>query len=136
MNKMAEVAKLLGVELGEEFMVESPKGYITKSKLDNEGLWGYSKSTNEKHLCNIDLCKLITGEFKIKKKPWKAELNEGYFIPAPTMGGLYKLTKNVIWSSEDNEFYKRGLMCKTKEQAIKTAKAMIKVAREMQGFDE
>lgn len=135
MNKMAEVAKLLGVELEKEFIVKSPKGYNVISKLNNEGLWGYSQSTGEYRLCNIDLCKLITGEFEIKKKPWKAELNEGYFIPAPTMGGLYKLTKNVI-SSEDNEFYKRGLMCKTKEQAIKTAEAMIKVAREMQGFDE
>lgn len=135
MNKMAEVAKLLGVELGEEFVVKSPKGYNVISKLNNEGLWGYSQSTGEYRLCNIDLCKLITGEFEIKKKPWKAELNTPYYMPNPICVDKYSgVTNNG--SETDNEWYRLGLMCQTKRQAIKTAEAMIKVARKMQGFDE
>ena len=71
----------------------------------------------------------------LKKKPWEAELNEPYYLPNPIWTAKFgKVTNNG--SETYNKWYKKGLMCQTKRQAIDIAEAMIKVAREMQGFDD
>ena len=137
MNKMADVAKLLGVEMEKEFIAKYPKGkevicilhqryLLTNNVDDKEELWGANSSI---------LCDLITGNCEIYKLPWKAELNEEYYMPVPANPGRYQLMTNN-GSKQDDIWYKDGLMCKTKEQAIEIAEAMIKVAREMQGFDD
>ena len=62
-NKMAEVAKLLGVELEEEFRID---GYRCKYKLTNDGLmyWSYLDS---KWLISMFFKELLTGKLKIIK---------------------------------------------------------------------
>ena len=70
-NKMAEVAKLLGVELEEEFRIE---GCSYKYKLSKEGLSFWAVSSQEWILSSI-IGKLLTGESKIIKLP-KPILNE------------------------------------------------------------
>ena len=70
-NKMAEVAKLLGVELEEEFKIE---GYSYKYKLSKEGLSFWGVISQEWILSSI-IGKLLTGESKIIKLP-KPILNE------------------------------------------------------------
>ena len=70
-NKMKEVAKLLGVELGEEFRIE---GCSYKYKLSKEGLSFWAVSSQEWILSSI-IGKLLTGESKIIKLP-KPILNE------------------------------------------------------------
>lgn len=64
-NKMAEVAKLLGVELNEEFKID---GFRCKYKLTYDGLmyWSYLDS---KWLISSFLKELLTGESKIIKLP-------------------------------------------------------------------
>lgn len=64
-NKMKEVAKLLGVELEEEFKIE---GFRCKYKLTNDGLmyWSYLDS---KWLISNFFKELLTGELKIIKIP-------------------------------------------------------------------
>lgn len=64
-NKMKEVAKLLGLELEEEFEIES---FRCKYKLTNNGLmyWSYLDS---KWLFSTFFAELLTGELKIIKIP-------------------------------------------------------------------
>lgn len=64
-NKMKEVAKLLGVELEEEFKVY---GFRCKYKLTNDGLMYWSYLDN-KWLISTFLKELLTGELKIIKLP-------------------------------------------------------------------
>lgn len=64
-NKMVEVAKLLGVELEEEFKIE---GFCCKYKLTNDGLMYWSYLDN-KWLISTFLKELLTGELKIIKLP-------------------------------------------------------------------
>lgn len=68
---MKEVAKLLGVELEEEFRIE---GCSYKYKLSKEGLSFWGVSSQEWILSSI-IGKLLTGESKIIKLP-KPILNE------------------------------------------------------------
>ena len=70
-NVMSEVAKLLGVELEEEFRIE---GCSYKYKLAKEGLSFWAVSSQEWILSSI-IGKLLTGESKIIKLP-KPILNE------------------------------------------------------------
>lgn len=64
-NKMKEVAKLLGLELEEEFKAD---GFRCEYKLTNDGLmyWSYLDS---KWLISTFLKELLTGELKIIKLP-------------------------------------------------------------------
>ena len=75
-NKMAEVAKLLGVELEEEFKIE---GFRCKYKFTKDGLmyWPYLES---KWLISTFLQELLTGELKIIKltKPILDDVEKEY----------------------------------------------------------
>ena len=64
-NKMNEVAKLLGIELEEEFSID---GFRCKYKLTNDGLmyWSYLDS---KWLISGFLKELLTGQYEIIKLP-------------------------------------------------------------------
>lgn len=64
-NKMKEVAKLLGVKLEEEFIIE---GYRRKYKLSNNGLMFWSYTSQEWILSSI-IGELLTGDVEIVKLP-------------------------------------------------------------------
>ena len=64
-NKMKEVAKLLGVELDEEFIID---GYKLKYKLSNNGLMYWSNTLQHWALSDA-IGKLLSGKSKIIKLP-------------------------------------------------------------------
>lgn len=64
-NKMKEVAKLLGLELEEEFIID---GYDYKYKLSKEGL-RFCFGTNKDWIFSTIIGELLTGEGKIIKIP-------------------------------------------------------------------
>ena len=82
MNYMSEVAKMLGVELLEEFEIVFPNStcratawlnneglYIDKHNLANQDYWKLSALTN-----------LLNGKYIIKRKPWKPHTDETYYF--------------------------------------------------------
>lgn len=137
-SKMAEVAKLLGVELEEDFEIIGCRDRTFR--LTQHGLCQLAKDGHY-HSVDLDdsimntLDRLLSGILQIKKKPWKARDGETYYIPDISYVNDPVTTTNLI-SNADMICYDKGLMCKTKEQAIEIAEAMIKVAREMQGFED
>ena len=64
-NKMAEVAKLLGLELEEEFKID---GYSSKYKLSNNGLMLWSDNLQQ-WVLYIEFNGLLTGKAQIIKLP-------------------------------------------------------------------
>lgn len=139
MNKMAEFAKLLEKELDEEFIVKAEADDY-KCKLTNEGLLvriSNPSSPREWVNRNCYLYDLIAGKYEIKSLPWKAEETEQYYVP-----NIYDETKFTFpgavldLPTKPMNFYLRGLMCKTPEQAEELAQLLIKTAREFQGFDD
>ena len=62
-NKMKEVAKLLGVELEEEFKI---KGFINKHKLTNDGLM-YWSDTQQDWVLSSEIGELLNGLVEIVK---------------------------------------------------------------------
>lgn len=77
-NYMADIAKMLGVELEEEFKIAeddcvyrlTEDGLIHKNEYDN---WYYD---------NDVFLNLLDGTVEIIKLPWKPKLGEKYYIPS------------------------------------------------------
>lgn len=78
-NYMAEVAKTLGVELGEEFEIrEQPD---IKCKIYNGGLHVYPIKDGIYYISSPEctLYRLLAGVITIKRKPWKPQYDESYY---------------------------------------------------------
>jgi len=115
-NKMEEVAKILGKELEEEFEIE---GRIGKNKLTEKGL--LYKNLGDWRIDGVEtLTKLLTGKLKIEWTPktgewvWTIET----YLSTPS---LSKYEKN--WSGSELQ-HKRGLKFKSQEEAIEKMKEM------------
>lgn len=74
-NYMADVAKLLGVELDEEFKYE---GLLTFGKITERGFMRRNQGERFVNVYNSDLVTFLTGFNKIEKLPWKPKSGEEY----------------------------------------------------------
>lgn len=112
-NYMAEVAKMLGVKLGEEFQIIS-NGKATV-KLTEDGLEIVTilgkLIDNAEYIC---LTKLLTGRYEIKRKPLKLKKDDFYWNVR--LDGEPVLTR---WLDDIIDFnnYKLGNCYRTKEEA-------------------
>lgn len=78
MNYMKKVADMLGVALDEEFEIEGYGG--SKFKITEEGLYN-----NNGHRDVSLFHGILTGEIKIKRRPWKPKIREKYwYVYRPT----------------------------------------------------
>lgn len=116
MNHMAEVAKMLGVELGEVFEIleyPSKKFMITGygiEKLEG-GEWSRDVAVN-----SFIFEKLLTGKYTIKRKPWKPKNNEDYFL-VDTDGEIMKFCRFDSNDADHINYYKLGNCYSTREEA-------------------
>lgn len=126
-NCMAGVAKLLGVEVGEVFEVYvggecQGRCRFTKDRVEvsDNHCWYRTKAETLEWLLN--------GTATIVKLPWKPAMNDTYYYPTPNDKELWEHT---IWvdSKYDSIKLSRGLVFKTKEEAVEVAKRMLAVAK-------
>jgi len=109
MNKMKEVAEMLGVELGEEFYLK--KGYF-KYKLVQSGLLFKDGGW---YNASITLVELLSGEKEIEWKPKDGE--QCWFIYADIQEPQFETFSDTAY--HDNILLSRGLITKTYQEAIK-----------------
>ncbi len=132
-NYMAEVAALLGVELGEVFKISDGNyGGSLYYRLTKENGIKYSKDNiNWKRGMEMILIDLLLGDVMISKLPWKPQEKEKYYLPNISNVDLCDC---YCWDNDecDEEYYKRGIVCKTKEEAIALTKKMLAVAKEVE----
>ena len=120
---MAEVAKLLGVELEEVFRLEKYESYFRftrehfESSLDGNN-WSIAHS--------LTLLAVLNGTATIKRKP---EYNDKYYIPSIGNTSGYD---SFYWQRDnlDEKYYNLGIICKSKEEAIALRQKMLAVAKE------
>lgn len=128
-NKMMEVAKLLGVELEEEFeIMGAPVGCVYK--LSEKGVALYHKEENWWEVLPHMLTLLLSGECKIGGLlHWKPAMHDDYYFPLPSDKDLWG---GSIWTGSDNDIskLKRGLVFKTSKEAAEVAKKMLAVVKE------
>lgn len=124
-NLIPEIARMLGVELGEEFKVDRDDRTYW---LDLDGL--HSGECVAEDEDDAMLHDLLCGEVEIIKMPWKPDLYERYwtFMSSLEGGKLYVL--NYMWDNSviDVALHKVGWVFRTCEEA---QAALPKVAKEM-----
>mgnify|MGYP004459084691 CR=1 FL=1 len=129
-NHMEEVAKLLGVELEEDFRI---KGICADLlfRITEGGVCSHHPRSGYGELSKLMLTQLLTGDSEIIRLPWKPKMNEEYHIPC--IGYIESdMATKLRWRGNkwDNVYYQFGLVCKTREEAIAMAKKMIAVVQE------
>jgi hypothetical protein len=112
MNYMKKVANMLGVELGEEFYLK--KGNF-KYKLVQSGLLFKDGGW---YNASITLVELLSGEKEIEWKPKDGE--QCWFIYADIQEPQFETFSDTAY--HDNILLSRGLITKTKEDAINIMK--------------
>lgn len=78
MNLMPEIARILGVEMGEELYC-TETGANVKAKLTENGLEVYDGSTSDYHPNYPWTVWLLTGRAKVKKKSSEPQQGEVYY---------------------------------------------------------
>lgn len=125
-NHMEEVAKLLGVELEEEFRIEGTHvDYIYK--ISEKGLFLRCSGRDWWEEVPDTLVQMLAGMTrKIIKLPWKPQKGEKYYIPRIGAQPEYMYSVNH-WDNDDidKKYYSMGLVCKTKKEAIDMTKKML-----------
>ena len=106
-NHMAEVAKILGVGLGEKFEIKGSQGQFA---LLANGIYSFG----EEGFVPAYFAHLMSGVAEIKRKPWMPQHGEIYWR-ATVSGEVSK----VCWYGDicDLGLYKLGNCYRTKEEA-------------------
>lgn len=118
MNYMPEVAKLLGVELGEEFHIKEQPDI--KCTIYNDRLYVYPTQDKICTLpsCELTLSRLLNGHVTIKRKPWKPNEGDDFWI----VDADEVVCRYCNFNSQDADYvncYKIGNCYRTKEEAEK-----------------
>ena len=132
-NYMQQIADMLGVELGEVFYVswEGNSNGKQKFALSDDGLYQIAYVGNEEEfgaMSNRIFMRILTGEAKIIKRPWKPQAYESYF-KAQKWGDGEIHVDEVTWSGKGLSCnlidWKVGNCFRTKEEAEEKGKYII-----------
>lgn len=124
-NHMAGVAKLLGLELREEFRIEKCQGLF---RFTEDGLQRMIDSSTTWMLAeHFILGELLNGKETVIKFPWKPEVGEQYYVPYVDSTAMF-----ATWVWRDDELdldrLRRKLVFSTPDEAAALAKKMLKLA--------
>ena len=119
MNYMSEVAKMLGVELEEEFEIIFPKpsSCHATAKFTDNGVKIITTDVYDVYNFKTYVLKdLLIGSYGIKRKPWKPQEDELYFY-VDEDGLTWHKAWNEDYLSDCMNYYKLGNCYRTKEEA-------------------
>ena len=113
-NCMAAVAKLLGVELGEEFIIENADRKETVV-LGADGFHVIQPNNMLGPDHGKLLSKVLQGLYEVKKIPWEPKKDERYYIPSVSNQCVQK----YFWHEYTLDFAMKalGMIYRTKEEA-------------------
>lgn len=113
-NLMPDVAKLLGVELGEEFIIENKDRKETVVlAMDGFHVIQPNNVVGPDH--GKLLSKVLQGLYEVKKKPWEPKEGEQFYRP----NIMLKKVSNVLWSGSTLEYSLKalGMIYRSREEA-------------------
>lgn len=119
MNKMKDVAALLGIQLNEEFKVEY-KGYQDNKLfiLKEDGLYARNKDHPAIQLIDQQwLTDMITGHMKIIHPPFKPKYGEKYWTITSDLNDIFADVETWTNHAQDYKNYALGLCFRTQEDA-------------------
>lgn len=127
-NLIPEIAKMLGLELGEEFEIKGCKGVVYKF-VDDELIVNSTDDRGSSGItAHMTLVSLLKGEREIVKLPWKPKKGETYYT-FELLGGKW-VVHMLWWAGSPNGYalLDKGWLFRTREEA---EAALPKVAAEI-----
>lgn len=118
-NLIPEIARMLGVELGEEFKVKGDDELTYRFTSDGLKLTYNNNMEISGSAASAALIALLNGKDEIAKLPWKPNLNERYWTFMSTLEGRKLYVLNYMWDNSviDVAFHKVGWVYRTCEEA-------------------
>lgn len=124
-NYMKGVAKLLGLELREEFRIEKCQGLFRFTEdglqrvLDSSATWTFAEHSI--------LRELLNGKATVVKFPWKPAKMETYYVPC--VSEVCRCDR-FTWFDDSNDHFRlrHGLVFRTAAEAMVLTKKMLKLA--------
>lgn len=109
-NYMQDVARMLGVELGEEFKLD---GRETKYKFTENGLYFYAPD-GWWQCSSVLLPKILKGKLEIVRLPWQPKHNETFYRPWRSFTGA----TSEYWNNAVTDFALKeaGMIFRTAEE--------------------
>lgn len=130
-NLIPEIARMLGVELNEEFKIKGREGAIYKFIVDGL-LVSYDDAEKVYTATHVPLVGLVRGDIEIVKLPWKPKKGETYytFVLMVVLMGDKWVVRSSQWGGLPNEYalLDKGWIYRTCEEA---QAALPKVAKEL-----
>lgn len=126
-SRMAEVAKMLGVEYDKAFKIkEAPLGIY---KIVEDGLIQYDRERDCWNLAPRMLTEILAGYIEIVEPAWEPGIDESYYIPV--IPCVRPVCEEKRWKNTEEEriYYEMGFICKTGEEAVALARRMLAVAK-------
>lgn len=109
-NYMQDVAKLLGIELEEEFKLT---GYSGTFMLTNKGMmWLTPDKRKSSEVFALE--DLLTGRNELVRVPWQPKGGDEYYYPACNFKDIF--STNWSYSVSDFAFKEAGMIFKTREE--------------------
>lgn len=128
-NLIPEIAKMLGLELGKEFKIDTSGDDIFQ--ITESGVWMRKGIDKEEWVEKpFEFVMLCNGDAEIIKLPWKPKAGEQYYsfggrlIGDPTVW----IVVDVIWQglAYDVAMFDKGWVYRTKEEAEAALPAVVK----------
>ena len=117
-NYMADVAKLLGVEIGEEFEIEYPSPCAVKTiavfSEDEFKIVHTDAVILQPYWKDAELHGLLNGTLTIKRKPWKPKVDERFYVVTVDGSVMHKYWDNC---SNHINYYRLGNFYRTYKEA-------------------
>lgn len=112
MNYMEQVAKMLGVEIGERFYINDPNDNLWEPEyyFEEDGI----HTINSNFVCPSALYSILNGQATIKKKPWKPLPDDRYYCVHQSGAIAYWCNTNTFF---DNILIKIGNCYRTAAEA-------------------
>lgn len=125
-NLIPEIARMLGVEIGEEFKIKGYDG-LTYKLTDNGLELTTVDGQKTKWFDHGALNCLLKGKMEIVKLPWKPKFADRYFGFFKFNGKL-RITRYDIWRGtvEEEAQYRCGWIFRTREEAEAALPAVAK----------
>ena len=97
-------------------------------RITSAGMESRGENQKEWDCARRMLVDLLEGKDAIKKKPWKPNEGDLYYIPSESNDSR---VEDYQWGGDefDYKLFESGFVCRTKEEAIELADKFVKVAR-------
>ena len=119
---MRQVAKILGVELDEKFiLLDLQDNECGRYTITREGL---KKVGDDSHTCNDTFTAILAGYYTIKKLPWTPRIGQIYYYPALE-------ARIAMWEGDETDMslYTAGMVYKTASEAMDSGMKILKALK-------